>query len=58
MAGIKDDGAIAEFMIADAANTVKLPDSVSFEQGAPLMCAGVGLIWLPSEIRNLLTSDF
>lgn len=56
MAGIKDDGAMAEFMIADAANTVKLPDSVSFEQGAPLMCAGVGLIRLPSKTRNLLTS--
>jgi D-arabinose 1-dehydrogenase-like Zn-dependent alcohol dehydrogenase len=28
-------------MIADASNAIKLPDSVSFEQGAPLMCAGV-----------------
>ena len=32
---------MAEYMIADADNAVKLPDSVSFEQGAPLMCAGV-----------------
>lgn len=41
MAGIKDDGALAEYMIADASNAVKLPDSVTFEQAAPLMCAGV-----------------
>lgn len=41
LAGLKDDGAMAEYMIADAKNAVKLPDSVSFEQGAPLMCAGV-----------------
>ncbi|CAG8363587.1 unnamed protein product [Penicillium salamii] len=44
MAGVKDDGAMAEYMIADASNTVKLPDSVSFEQGAPLMCAGT-TVW-------------
>ena len=41
LAGLKDDGAMAEYMIADANNAVELPDSVSFEQGAPLMCAGV-----------------
>lgn len=41
LAGLKDHGAMAEYMIADANNAVKLPDSVSFEQGAPLMCAGV-----------------
>jgi len=32
---------MAEYMMADASNAVKLPESVSFEQGAPLMCAGV-----------------
>lgn len=42
LAGLKDDGGLAEYMIADAADAVKLPDSVQFEQGAPLMCAGVG----------------
>ncbi|KAJ5322381.1 alcohol dehydrogenase GroES-like domain-containing protein [Penicillium brevicompactum] len=52
MAGIKDDGAMAEFMIADAANTVKLPDSVSFEQGAPLMCAGT-TVWGGIKAANL-----
>jgi D-arabinose 1-dehydrogenase-like Zn-dependent alcohol dehydrogenase len=41
LAGLKNDGAMAEYMIADASNAVKLPDSVPFEQGAPLMCAGV-----------------
>ncbi|RAH67551.1 alcohol dehydrogenase GroES-like domain-containing protein [Aspergillus aculeatinus CBS 121060] len=44
MAGIKDDGAMAEYIVADAENTVKLPDSVAFEQGAPLMCAGT-TVW-------------
>ena len=32
---------MAEYMIAIASNAVKLLDSVSFEQRAPLMCAGV-----------------
>jgi D-arabinose 1-dehydrogenase-like Zn-dependent alcohol dehydrogenase len=41
LAGLKNDGAMAEYMIADASNAIGLPDSVSFEQGAPLMCAGV-----------------
>lgn len=41
MAGLNDDGAMAQYIVADASNTVKLPDSVPFEQGAPLMCAGV-----------------
>ncbi|KAI8942504.1 hypothetical protein NX059_000568 [Plenodomus lindquistii] len=40
MAGFKHDGAFAQFMIADPDTTVHLPKDVSFEQGAPLMCAG------------------
>jgi D-arabinose 1-dehydrogenase-like Zn-dependent alcohol dehydrogenase len=44
MAGFKHDGAFAEFMIADPNTTINLPDTVSFEQGAPLMCAGVSLL--------------
>ncbi|CAO2652317.1 Nn.00g006000.m01.CDS01 [Neocucurbitaria sp. VM-36] len=40
MAGFKHDGAFAQFMLADPNTTVPLPDEVSFEQGAPLMCAG------------------
>ena len=41
LAGLKNDGGMAEYMVADAENTVLLPDSVSFEQAAPLLCAGV-----------------
>ncbi|KAI9036526.1 GroES-like protein [Aspergillus affinis] len=40
-AGFQHDGAFAEYVAADAATTVALPDSVSFEQGAPLLCAGI-----------------
>lgn len=40
MAGFKHDGAFAQYMIADPDTTVHLPEDVSFEQGAPLMCAG------------------
>lgn len=42
-AGFKHDGAFAQYMLADPATTVRLPETVSFEQGAPLMCAGVGI---------------
>lgn len=31
---------MAEYMRADCNWTVKLPDSISFEAAAPLMCAG------------------
>ncbi|KAH8658008.1 alcohol dehydrogenase GroES-like domain-containing protein [Xylariales sp. PMI_506] len=44
MAGFKHDGAFAEYMVADPTTTVKLPDAVSFEQAAPLMCAGA-TVW-------------
>jgi D-arabinose 1-dehydrogenase-like Zn-dependent alcohol dehydrogenase len=40
-AGFKHDGAFAQFMLADPDSTVHLPEKISFEQGAPLMCAGV-----------------
>ena len=39
--GFKNDGCFAAYMVADSATTIALPDSVSFEQGAPLLCAGV-----------------
>ncbi|KAI9925426.1 hypothetical protein ASPWEDRAFT_135102 [Aspergillus wentii DTO 134E9] len=42
--GFKHDGAFAEYMVADSATTVALPDSISFEQGAPLLCAGA-TVW-------------
>lgn len=42
MAGISGaDGGFAEYMIATEGVLVKLPDDLSFEQAAPLMCAGV-----------------
>ena len=39
--GVTLDGAFAEYMIADARESVKLPDAVDFETAAPLACAGV-----------------
>ncbi|PVI03484.1 GroES-like protein [Periconia macrospinosa] len=44
MAGFKHDGAFAQYMLADPDTTVHLPEKVSFEQGAPLMCAGA-TVW-------------
>ncbi|KAI1879455.1 hypothetical protein JX265_002409 [Neoarthrinium moseri] len=43
-AGFQHDGAFAEYMVADPETTVKLPESLSFEQAAPLMCAGA-TVW-------------
>ena len=40
MSGITQNGAMAEFMVADADSIIRLPDSLSFEKAAPLMCAG------------------
>ncbi|KAI9149165.1 Acetylglutamate kinase [Paramyrothecium foliicola] len=44
MAGIMNDGGFAEYMVADANTSTLLPDNVSFEQAAPLMCAGA-TVW-------------
>ncbi|KAJ3545588.1 hypothetical protein NM208_g2443 [Fusarium decemcellulare] len=44
MAGFKDDGCLAEYMVADPATTIMLPDGISFDQAAPLMCAGA-TVW-------------
>ncbi|RDW72886.1 GroES-like protein [Coleophoma cylindrospora] len=43
-AGFRHDGAFAEYMVADSQTSVALPSSISFEQGAPLMCAGA-TVW-------------
>lgn len=43
-AGFQHDGAFAEYLVADARTTVRLPDGLSFEQAAPLMCAGA-TVW-------------
>lgn len=40
-AGLKINGGMAEYMLCDADSIMSLPASISFEQGAPLMCAGV-----------------
>lgn len=47
-AGFQHDGAFADYMIADPATIVKLPDSLDHEQAAPLMCAGA-TVWASLE---------
>ena len=47
-AGFQHDGAFADYMIADPATIVKLPDSLEHEQAAPLMCAGA-TVWASLE---------
>lgn len=45
MSGIlRSDGGFAEYMIASQEALVRLPDGLSFEQAAPLMCAGA-TVW-------------
>jgi propanol-preferring alcohol dehydrogenase len=39
--GVMVDGGYAEFCMAPASHVVKIPDSLSSEQAAPLLCAGV-----------------
>ncbi|KAG5661292.1 hypothetical protein KAF25_005414 [Fusarium avenaceum] len=41
---VKSDGGFAEYMIGSHYSLVHLPDDVSFEQAAPLMCAGA-TVW-------------
>lgn len=43
-AGFQHDGAFAEFLAIDPETTVRLPHSLSFDQAAPLMCAGA-TVW-------------
>ncbi|KIJ55713.1 hypothetical protein M422DRAFT_73449 [Sphaerobolus stellatus SS14] len=40
LCGVTVDGAAAEYLVADGNATVKIPESIPFEVGAPLMCAG------------------
>lgn len=44
LAGLVSDGGMAEYMVSDAESVVLLPDSLSFEQAAPLMCASA-TVW-------------
>ncbi|KAK8843346.1 hypothetical protein IAR55_007002 [Kwoniella newhampshirensis] len=39
--GINVDGFFSEYALVEAKNCVVLPDSLSFEQAAPLTCAGI-----------------
>lgn len=43
-AGFQHDGAFAEYLVIDPDTTVRLPPSLSFDQAAPLMCAGA-TVW-------------
>ncbi|RDL30996.1 alcohol dehydrogenase [Venustampulla echinocandica] len=49
LAGLTHDGGMAEYLVADPRWTVKLPDNLSFEDAAPLMCAGSTMF---NSIRN------
>ena len=52
-AGLTHDGGMAEYMIGDADECVHLPDGLTFEQAAPLMCAGVsGRFTTASNLSN------
>ncbi|KFA76952.1 hypothetical protein S40288_05221 [Stachybotrys chartarum IBT 40288] len=57
-AGFMNNGCFAEYMVADAATTLALPDSLPFDQAAPLMCAGV-TIWgaLEKATADLQSGD-
>lgn len=43
-AGFQHDGGFADYAAADPETTIKLSDGTSFEQAAPLMCAGA-TVW-------------
>jgi D-arabinose 1-dehydrogenase-like Zn-dependent alcohol dehydrogenase len=43
--GITIDGAFAEYQKTDSRWLIPLPDEISFEQGAPLMCAGATVFY-------------
>ncbi|KAK7415938.1 hypothetical protein QQX98_005511 [Neonectria punicea] len=49
---LKADGGFAEYMIASDYALVHLPDNLSFEQAAPLMCAGA-TVWNAIVQTNL-----
>jgi D-arabinose 1-dehydrogenase-like Zn-dependent alcohol dehydrogenase len=49
LAGLQNDGGMAEYSLADPDSTVLLPDDLPFDQAAPLMCAGVS----PAPLNDL-----
>lgn len=38
--GVTMDGALADYVLADARTSVRIPDSVSIQTPAPMACAG------------------
>jgi alcohol dehydrogenase, propanol-preferring len=50
--GFHNDGGYAEYLLSDARYTLPLPDNLSAEQAAPLLCAGI------IGYRSLHKSDF
>ncbi|KAF5670043.1 alcohol dehydrogenase V [Fusarium heterosporum] len=47
-AGFLHDGGFAEYASADPKTTIRLPDTISFQQAAPLTCAGA-TVWRSIE---------
>jgi D-arabinose 1-dehydrogenase-like Zn-dependent alcohol dehydrogenase len=41
MVGLTLDGGFGEYCLIDARASAKLPNAMTFEQAAPLMCAGI-----------------
>ena len=51
LTGVTVDGAFAEYVAADAAGTILLPDAISYEDAAPTMCAGY-TVWAALRKAN------
>lgn len=56
MLGLTVHGAAAEYVVADAAWVIHLPQSLSFETAAPLMCAGC-TVYCALKTANLNSGD-
>ena len=55
--GFHAHGNFAEYVIADSRMSVRLPDEVTFEQAAPLACAGI-TIWRAVQQAELQAGDW
>lgn len=56
-AGVLGDGYYAEYAVADARTSTKLPDKVTFEAAAPLACAG-RTIWRGVDQTGLKAGEW
>ncbi|WVF65585.1 hypothetical protein IAT40_000315 [Kwoniella sp. CBS 6097] len=54
--GINTDGFFGEYALVEAKHCIPIPESMSFEQAAPLTCAGV-TIYAAIKKANLKTGD-